>query len=401
MFEKLPAPEPTEVQVPRQHEVARVRTTPSSTHRIPLIPLLRLLVLPLLLPAVPAQAAPRLWLPTPPGETWKVIQGYGCGTHNGWDRYSLDMANSNGRTYGAPVRAAADGRIWAWTSKSGTLILDHGGGFYTMYTHMSSVVTTAGDHFVARGTVIGAVGDRGAHGTPHLHFTAFTGHGVAASGRKSVPLSFAEGYDLPELGGCNQHGGQKLTAGGQADAAGAPGIAFSGGEPGHWYNGDLRVDFSGRLVGFSQAWDHDPGGDAPQFKDAGAGYVQLTWAGEGLHTLYVRAWADDGTQTLATYGPVGYDTTPPRPPAPLTPVEVKSGAAFKIQWQAAGDDGSGVAGYHVYMGPQADGTSDWFTPAPRIEPAPLGPGNYLLRVQPLDYAGNAGAWTTIERVVSK
>src|SRR5262249_30805503 len=160
---------------------------------------------------------------TPPGETWKVIQGYGCGTHNGWDRYSLDMANSNGRTYGAPVRAAADGRIWSWTSKSGTLILDHGAGFYTMYTHMSSVVTTAGDYSVARGTVIGAVGDRGAPGTPHLHFTAFTGHGIAASDRKSVPLSFAEGYDLPELGGCNQHGGQKLTAGGQADAAGTSG----------------------------------------------------------------------------------------------------------------------------------------------------------------------------------
>src|SRR5262249_35574802 len=158
--------------------------------------------------------------------------------------------------------------------------------------------------------------------------------------------------------------------------------------------GDLRVDFSGRLVGFSQAWDHDPGGDAPQFKDAGAGYVQLTWAGEGLHTLYVRAWGDDGTQTLATYGPVGYDTTPPRPPTSLAPVEVKSGAPLKIQWRATGDDGSGVAGYRVYIGPQTDGTSDWFTPVAQIETAPLAPGSYLLRVQPLDYAGNAGAWAT-------
>ncbi|MFL5803894.1 MAG: peptidoglycan DD-metalloendopeptidase family protein [Roseiflexaceae bacterium] len=393
--------------MPRQHAIACARTTLSSLYRISLAPLFRLLTLPLLLalaPPAPAHAAPRLWLPTPPGETWKVIQGYGCGTHNGWDRYSLDLANSDGRTYGAPVRAAADGRIWAWTSKSGTLILEHGGGFYTMYTHMASVVTTARDLFVARGTVIGAVGDRGAHGTPHLHFTAFTGQGVAASGRKSVPLSFAEGYDLPELGGCNQHGGQKLTAGGQADAldrASVSGVIFNGGEPGRWYNGDLRIDFSGPLTGFSQAWDHDPGGDAPQFKQAGAGFVQLTWAGEGLHTLYVRAWGDDGNQALSTYGPVGYDTTPPRPPAPIAPVEAHANASLKIQWGAAGDDGSGVAGYRVYIGAQADGTSDWFTPAPQVESPPLAPGRYLLRVQPLDYAGNAGVWATIGQLVSR
>src|SRR5919206_2028647 len=154
-----------------------------------------------------AHAAPQLWLPTPPGEIWKVLQGYGCGSHNGWDRYSLDIVNANGRTRGAPVRAAADGRIWSWTSKSGTLILEHGGGFYTMYSHMASVVTTERDLFVARGTVIGTVGDRAAHGTPHLHFTAFTGDGPAASHRRAVPLAFGEGYDLPEIGGCSQHGG--------------------------------------------------------------------------------------------------------------------------------------------------------------------------------------------------
>ncbi len=114
---------------------------------IPLIQLLRLLILALFLvaPSTPAYAAPGLWLPTPPGEPWTIIQGYGCGTHGGWDRYSLDLANRDGRTYGAPVRAAADGRIWSWTGKSGTLILDHGDGFYTMYTHMASAVTTQRD----------------------------------------------------------------------------------------------------------------------------------------------------------------------------------------------------------------------------------------------------------------
>jgi hypothetical protein len=349
------------------------------------------------LPAAPVQAVAQLWLPTPPGETWKIIQGYGCGSHSSWDRYSLDLVNSAGRTRGAPVRAAADGTIWSWTRKSGTLILDHG-GFYTMYTHMESAVATRRGAFVARGAAIGSVGNRGAGGTPHLHFTAFTGQGVDAHPRRSTPLSFAEGYDLPDVGGCNQHGGKTLTADGQAAA---PGIAFSGGEPGRWYAGDVRVDFSGATDGFSQAWDLDPGGDAPQFKDADAGYVQLAWAGEGLHTLYVRAWDAQGKQTLATYGPIGLDVTPPASPARVTPIEVAADQRATLSWGAASDNGSGVAGYRVYVGPDANGASQWFTPAPQVESPPLAPGRYLLRAQPLDYAGNAGAWTTVGEVISR
>jgi hypothetical protein len=57
------------------------------------------------------------------------------------------------------------------------------------------------------------VGDRGAPGTPHLHFTAFTGDGIGArQNRRSLPLTFADGYDLKDLGGCNQYGGATLTA---------------------------------------------------------------------------------------------------------------------------------------------------------------------------------------------
>jgi peptidase M23-like protein len=389
--------------MPRQHHdrVARAQAQSLLAQRISALRLYLLaLLVPLALaqPAAPVQAAPQLWLPIPPGETWKIIQGYGCGSHGSWDRYSLDMVNRDGRTRGAPVRAAADGRIWSWTSKSGTLILDHGGGFYTMYTHMDSAVTTQRDKFVARGTVIGAAGDRAARGTPHLHFTAFTGHGMAASGRRSVPLSFAEGYDLPDIGGCNQHGGETLTASGRLAA---PGVSFNGGEPGRWYSGDLRIDFSGAGRGFSQAWDHDPGGDAPQFKEASAGFVQLTWAGEGLHTLYVRSWDEQGRQTLATYGPIGRDTTPPKPPAKIARAEVVAGKPAKLQWSPASDGGSGTAGYRVYIGSDKNGTSEWFTPQPQVESPPLAAGRYLLRVQPLDYAGNTGAWATIGEVVSQ
>ena len=83
-----------------------------------------------------AGVAPELWLPTPPGEPWRIIQGYACGTHNGWDRYSLDLVRADGPSAGAPVRAAADGVIFVWAPRSGTLILRHEGNLYTMYTHM-------------------------------------------------------------------------------------------------------------------------------------------------------------------------------------------------------------------------------------------------------------------------
>ena len=93
-------------------------------------------------------------------------------------------------------------------------------------------------------------------------------------------------------------------------------------------------------------------------------------------------------------------SSPAAPLAPIAPVEAQSGEPLKLQWPAAGDDGSGVAGYRVYIGLAADGTSDWFTAAPQVEAPPLAPGSYLLRVQPIDYAGNAGAWTTIGRIAS-
>src|SRR4051794_29461215 len=219
-------PRPPTVPRSHEHRPAHIYRRALPTSIFHLSRLLCLLIAFFASPAVRPQAAAQIWLPTPAGETWKVLQGYGCGSHNGWDRYSLDIVNADGRTRGAPVRAAADGRIWSWTSKSGTLILEHGNGFYTMYSHMDSVVTTQPDLFVTRGTIIGTVGARAAHGTPHLHFTAFTGDGPAASHRRSLPLTFGEGYDLPEIGGGRQQARGTLVAGPPRAPRGSPGGRF-------------------------------------------------------------------------------------------------------------------------------------------------------------------------------
>jgi hypothetical protein len=338
-------------------------------------------------------AATALILPTPPGESWRILQGYGCGTHNAWDRYSLDLAQVDGPTYNAPVRAAAAGEVWHWEGRSGTLILSHGGGFFTMYTHMARAVTTQQGRRFDAGETLGFAGDRGSPGVPHLHFTAFTANRDGWSGRKSVPLSFAEGYDLPDVGGCNQHGGKVLKAASVQD----PQIRFaSEAQPDRWYNRDLRVEFTTAWGGggISQAWDKEPGADAPMFPGAVDGYAQLAEAGEGMRTLTVRAWGPDGRQQLASYGPVGYDATPPAAPAPIAELKAAPGAVA-VAWQPAGDALSGVAGYRVYIGPDADGTADWFTAEPAVKTPELAPGRYLVRVQTLDNAGNGSAWATI------
>jgi len=344
-----------------------------------------------------AHAAPSLILPTVPGEQWRVIQGYGCGTHNSWDRYSLDLVQVDGPTYDAPVRAAASGEIWAWEASSGTIILSHGGGFFTMYTHMARAVSTQRGHTYEVGATLGFAGDRGSPGVPHLHFTAFTANRDGWSGKQSLPLRFAEGYNFPELGGCNQHRGAVV----QAAPLQAPEIRFtSAAQPERWYNSDQRIEFTTTWGGggISQAWDKAPPADAPMFPRNVDGYAQLAEAGEGMHSLVVRVWGADGRQTVVSYGPVGFDATPPTAPAPIAELRVAAGAVV-VPWQPATDSASGIAGYRVYIGADTAGTSDWFTAEPLVKTASLTPGRYAVRVQSLDNAGNTSAWATIGAIV--
>jgi murein DD-endopeptidase MepM/ murein hydrolase activator NlpD len=85
-------------------------------------------------------------------------------THLGYDIASLKNA---------PVPAAAAGRV-TFVGPLGiygnAVIVDHGLGLYTLYGHLSEIVTTAGAD-VARGDTIGKTGDSGLAGGDHLHFS--------------------------------------------------------------------------------------------------------------------------------------------------------------------------------------------------------------------------------------
>ncbi|HUZ85031.1 MAG TPA: M23 family metallopeptidase, partial [Gaiellales bacterium] len=87
----------------------------------------------------------------------------------------IDIAN----VLDTPVVAAAPGRVILATSSrdaAGNLVgygnyvvIDHGGGYLTLYGHLDKFVVTAGQ-LVQRGQEIGLLGSTGWSTGPHLHF---------------------------------------------------------------------------------------------------------------------------------------------------------------------------------------------------------------------------------------
>ena len=111
--------------------------------------------------------APSLWPVEGPigssfGEREDPINGEGA-FHPGID---IDAPS------GTPVRAAGDGNVTGEKMGSGygrQIVLDHGHDLVTLYGHLSAIAVVPGQH-VARGQVIGYVGQTGRATGPHLHY---------------------------------------------------------------------------------------------------------------------------------------------------------------------------------------------------------------------------------------
>lgn len=94
----------------------------------------------------------------------RVTQGI-----HGWNGIDLGAAR------GTPVYAAADGSVIiargsGWNGGYGNyVVITHNNGSQTLYSHMSSAVVTYGQT-VAKGQIIGYVGNTGLSTGPHLHF---------------------------------------------------------------------------------------------------------------------------------------------------------------------------------------------------------------------------------------
>jgi murein DD-endopeptidase MepM/ murein hydrolase activator NlpD len=92
-------------------------------------------------------------------------------THKKMKHRGIDLAHD----LGAPIVAPADGVVEVATESyqpspgSGTvIIIDHGGGLKTLYSHLHSLAVAEGDE-VKRGDKIAEVGSTGRSTGPHLH----------------------------------------------------------------------------------------------------------------------------------------------------------------------------------------------------------------------------------------
>ena len=78
-----------------------------------------------------------------------------------------------GAPYGSKVYAARAGSVihtgWAETGYGYTVIVEHGDGYRTLYSHLKGTWVSAGQ-WVERGQLIGEVGSTGNSSGPHCHF---------------------------------------------------------------------------------------------------------------------------------------------------------------------------------------------------------------------------------------
>src|SRR5947209_10818543 len=88
-----------------------------------------------------AHGAAVVHLPYPAGVAVSILQGYNGGTHQGVERYSLDLTRDDGKTSNSPALAPAAGTVvWAYApgDRSGCIgiEIDGGGGLHEMLCHI-------------------------------------------------------------------------------------------------------------------------------------------------------------------------------------------------------------------------------------------------------------------------
>ena len=86
-----------------------------------------------------------------------------------WPHYGIDIAAKKGtmiKSSGSGVVTMAEDDLYY---TGGTIIMDHGHGISTIYSHLENVMVSVGDK-INQGDVIGTVGSTGRSTGPHLDF---------------------------------------------------------------------------------------------------------------------------------------------------------------------------------------------------------------------------------------
>ena len=86
-----------------------------------------------------------------------------------WPHYGIDIAADKG----TKIKSSATGIVTMSENDlyytGGTIIMDHGHGVSTIYSHLEEVMVNVGDQ-INQGDIIGTVGSTGRSTGPHLDF---------------------------------------------------------------------------------------------------------------------------------------------------------------------------------------------------------------------------------------
>lgn len=102
----------------------------------------------------------------------KIIRGYGKHTHPKYGTVTMNNGVDISASSGAPIVAVAAGVVEFvdWIDSFGKcVILNHGGGYYTLYAHVADTSVAQGQK-IGRGQVIASVGDTGSLDGYVCHF---------------------------------------------------------------------------------------------------------------------------------------------------------------------------------------------------------------------------------------
>lgn len=114
---------------------------------------------------------------------WPTSGRITCGFNCYPRHYAIDIGNVSG----TPVHAADSGYVaragWSDVGYGKMILIDHGNGFQTLYAHLHVILVDVGTS-VAKGTLIGKMGDTGNATGPHLHFE------IRENGKQRNPILY-------------------------------------------------------------------------------------------------------------------------------------------------------------------------------------------------------------------
>lgn len=167
---------------------------------------------------------PSLWMPFPAGWSRQCTQGNNGSVSHSFSstKHALDFDTPNIGAAEAVVAALAGrvgfvqtgcavGNTSCGAGFGNHVKLEHGGGYYTMYAHLSSVSVAVGDK-VGRGQLIGHEGTTGNSSGDHLHFSLHQGNASVLSVAPTVSY-FLRARDATTGGGFTSLGSGSFTCG--------------------------------------------------------------------------------------------------------------------------------------------------------------------------------------------